>query len=227
MRLFQFLIECANAVLVFVFNHTLLKYIGSVGVTVYSIMSNVAVVCMSLFNGVTLAAQPIIATNHGADNHKRVLQVRHIGTITSSVIAVIIFCVGFFFPDLLIYSYVKGPTPEILELARYALRIYFFAYLFMNFNIFFQWIFPIHIAACCCNHHPNTPQFAAKFCIGLCSSNDIRSRCYLVCSTYHRMYYLFVAMAFLFFGRFKKQKTQNKKREYLFGICAFYIMEYK
>ena len=104
-------------------------------------MSNVAVVCMSLFNGVTLAAQPIIATNHGADNHKRVLQVRHIGTITSSVIAVIIFCVGFFFPDLLIYSYVKGPTPEILELARYALRIYFFAYLFMNFNIFFSGYF--------------------------------------------------------------------------------------
>ena len=67
---------------------------------------------MSLFSGVvTLAAQPIIATNHGADNHKQVLQVRHIGTITSSVIAVIyFFCVGFFFPDLLIYSYVKGPT---------------------------------------------------------------------------------------------------------------------
>ena len=202
----SFLIECANAVLVFVFNHTLLKYIGSVGVTVYSIMSNVAVVCMSLFNGVTLAAQPIIATNHGADNHKRVLQVRHIGTITSSVIAVIIFCVGFFFPDLLIYSYVKDPTPEILELARYALRIYFFAYLFMNFNIFFSGYFQ------------STLRPVASITIQILRSLLLSSVLVSVlpmifgadaiwyavpiteCITF------FVAMAFLFFGRFQKTK---------------------
>ena len=202
----SFLIECANAVLVFVFNHTLLKYIGSVGVTVYSIMSNVAVVCMSLFNGVTLAAQPIIATNHGADIHKRVLQVRHIGTITSSVIAVIIFCVGFFFPDLLIYSYVKGPTPEILELARYALRIYFFAYLFMNFNIFFSGYFQ------------STLRPVAAITIQILRSLLLSSVLVSVlpmifgadaiwyavpiteCITF------FVAMAFLFFGRFQKTK---------------------
>ncbi len=137
----SFLIECANAVLVLVFNHVLLRYIGNTGVTVYSILSSAAIVCMSLFNGVTLAAQPIVATNYGAGEAKRVAQVRSVGVITSSIIAVFIFCVGFFFPDLLTYSFVGNPAAEILQLAAYALRIYFFAYLFMNFNIFFSGYF--------------------------------------------------------------------------------------
>ena len=157
-------------------------------------MTSVAIVCMSLFNGVALAAQPIIATNYGAKQHKRVLQVRYIGTITSSIIAVLIFCIGFFFPDLLIYSYINGPAPELLELARYALRIYFFAYLFMNFNIFFSGYFQILRGLLL------SSVLVAVFPMIFGANSIWYAVPVTECITF------LVAMVFLFLGKFKKQK---------------------
>lgn len=202
----SFLIECANAVLVFVFNVTLLKYIGKTGLTVYSIISNISIVCMSLFNGVAQAAQPIMATNHGAGNHKRVLQVRHIGTIASSVIAILLFCFGFLFPNIFTISFVKGPSDEIIALAAHALRIYFFAYLLMNFNIFFSGYFQSTLR----------PTAAIVVCLlrGLLLSSALVAIFPLMFGADSIWYAVpiaelltfLVTMAFLFFGRFKKSK---------------------
>ena len=203
----SFLIECANAVLVFVFNITLLKYIGSIGLSVYSMIANISIVCMSLFNGVAQTAQPIIATNHGAGHHKRVLQVRHIGTITSSIIALVLFIFGFFFPNILTYSFMNHPSDEILALASSALRIYFFSYLFMNFNIFFSGYFQSTLR----------PVAAIVVCLlrGLVLSSILVATFPLMFGTDAIWYAVpvaelltfLVAMAFLYFHKIKKSKA--------------------
>lgn len=136
----SFLIEIASGIVVLVFNLQLLKYVGETGVVVYSIIANTAIVAMSLFNGVSQGAQPIMATNYGAKQLKRVVEVRQLAAITAFIIGVIIFLVGFLFPEVAVEMFVK-PTPEITQMARGAIRIYFIAFIFMSLNILYSTYF--------------------------------------------------------------------------------------
>lgn len=136
----SFLIEVASGIVILLFNLQLLKYVGEVGVVVYSIMANSAIVAMSLFNGVSQGAQPIMATNYGADQSERVVSVRRLGSITVVIIGIVLFLNGFLFPDIVVQIFIE-PTTEVLDMARGAIRIYFAAFIMMSLNIFYSTYF--------------------------------------------------------------------------------------
>lgn len=132
----SFIIEMASGIVIFLFNLQLLKYIGNIGVIVYGIISNSAIVAMSLFNGVAQAAQPIMAINFGANKIKRVLEVKRFAIITAVIIGMTLFLIGFGFPKTIISIFIDL-TPEIISLGTKAIRIYFIGFLVMGLNIFY------------------------------------------------------------------------------------------
>ncbi|MEG1829215.1 MAG: MATE family efflux transporter [Cellulosilyticaceae bacterium] len=136
----SFLIEIASGLVIFFFNLQLLKYIGDIGVVVYSIVANSALVALSLFNGVAQGSQPLIATNFGGGKIDRVLKVRRLGVMATTIIGMMLFAVGFFFPEMIVRVFIY-PTPEVVELATTAIRIYFIAFLMMNINILYSTYF--------------------------------------------------------------------------------------
>ena len=136
----SFLIEMSTGIVVMVFNLQLLKYVGENGVIVYGIIANTAIVAMSLFNGVSQGAQPIIATNYGAGKIERVASVRRLGAITVFVIGLIIFAIGYLFPQVAVNIFVT-PTEAILTMADSAMKIYFLAFIAMSLNIFYSTYF--------------------------------------------------------------------------------------
>lgn len=131
----SFLIEISNGIVTFLFNIQLVKYIGDIGITVYSIIANSSFIVMSLANGVAQASQPILAVNFGAGKNKRVDEVKHLGFITTTVIGSIIVALGALFPGVITGMFVHA-TDEILSLSIPAIRMYIIAFLFMNLNIF-------------------------------------------------------------------------------------------
>lgn len=132
----SFIIEMASGIVIFLFNLQLLKYIGNIGVVVYGIISNSAIVAMSLFNGAAQAAQPIMAINFGANKIKRVLEVKRFAIITAVIIGMTLFLIGFGFPKTIISIFIDL-TPEIISLGTKAIRIYFIGFLVMGLNIFY------------------------------------------------------------------------------------------
>lgn len=132
----SFLIEAAAGIVTFSFNRQLLRYIGQSGVVIYSVIANCALVCMSLFNGVSQATQPVIAANYGGGLADRVAQVRRLGIITVLLLGVVLSSTAYWMPRVLIGLFVK-PTPELLAQGIPVLRIYFLAFLPMGFNLFF------------------------------------------------------------------------------------------
>lgn len=136
----SFLIEMASGIVVLIFNLQLLKYVGQNGVVVYSIIANTAIVAMSLFNGVSQGAQPIMATNYGAKQMERVIEVRRLAVMTAMLIGGIIFALGALFPQIAVNAFVK-PTPEITQMASGAIRIYFTAFIVMSLNIVYSTYF--------------------------------------------------------------------------------------
>lgn len=89
----SFLMEVASGFVIFIFNIQILKYIGDNGIVIYGIISNCIIVGISLFNGIAQASQPIIATNHGADEVKRVRNVLKYAMYTTIAIGIILFAI--------------------------------------------------------------------------------------------------------------------------------------
>jgi Na+-driven multidrug efflux pump len=133
----SFLVEVSCGVVVCLFNIQLVKYVGDIGVAVYGIISNSAIVAMSLANGVAQASQPIIATNFGASKHKRVALVCKTGVLISLSIGVALCIIGEVMPNLITAAFVE-PTEEILSLSVLAIKIYFVSFIAMTVNIFFS-----------------------------------------------------------------------------------------
>lgn len=131
----SFLLEMAGGIATFFFNLQLLKYIGVLGVTVYSIIANTAIIVISLGNGISQSAQPILSTNYGAQQYKRIEQVRTLGMIVAGITGTIFMCLGLFFPEMIIRIFVH-PTKDIMKLAPTAIRIYFISFVGCTLNMF-------------------------------------------------------------------------------------------
>ena len=130
----SFLIEMTSGIFMFVFNRQLLAYLGDVGVSIYSIISNTALVVNCLCNGVCQASQPIISTNYGAGLKDRILEVRRLGMKTALIICAIPTVLGLIVPNAFTYIFIH-PTEEILRLAPDAIRIYFTGFLIVGLNM--------------------------------------------------------------------------------------------
>lgn len=132
----SFLIEISSGITIFVFNLQLLKYIGNIGITVYGIICNTAIVVMSLCKGVNQAAQPIISINHGAGLTERIVKVRALSIKTSLVICAVPTLLGLWVPDLFTYIFLN-PETDVLALSGTAIRIYFTGFIILAVNMVF------------------------------------------------------------------------------------------
>lgn len=130
----SFFIEVSTGIIIFLFNMQLLKFIGEVGVTAYSIISNTAIIAVSITNGICQTIQPLVSINVGAKKYNRALELRKIALIVAVAFGSIYALMGFLFPEFLISVFVK-PTEEIINIAVGAIRIYFTAFLVMGANM--------------------------------------------------------------------------------------------
>ncbi|BBF43288.1 multi antimicrobial extrusion protein (Na(+)/drug antiporter), MATE family of MDR efflux pumps [Lachnospiraceae bacterium KM106-2] len=131
----SFLVEMSNGIVVFIFNLQLVHYIGDIGITVYSILSNTAIVVMSLTNGISQAAQPIITENFGARNMERIHYVKRIAFITACIMGGFFVAVGVLMPNVVIDIFIHR-TDEIMKLAPTAIQIYFVSFIGLAANMF-------------------------------------------------------------------------------------------
>jgi len=130
----SFLMEVASGFVIFIFNIQILKYIGDNGIVIYGIISNCIIVGISLFNGIAQASQPVIATNHGADEVKRVRNVLKYAMYTTIAIGIILFAIVFVFTKEVILVFVKVDE-SIINMGITPIRMYLSAFCIMNINI--------------------------------------------------------------------------------------------
>ena len=80
------------------------------------------------------ASQPIIATNHGADEVKRVRNVLKYAMYTTIAIGIILFAIVFVFTKEVILVFVKADE-SIINMGITPIRMYLSAFWIMNINI--------------------------------------------------------------------------------------------
>ena len=96
----SFLVEVTAGIVMFIFNIEILEYAGDIGVSMYGVICNTAIIVTCLCNGINQAAQPILSTNFGAGLTERIGQVRKLGIKTALVICSIPAILGLLVPSL-------------------------------------------------------------------------------------------------------------------------------
>lgn len=131
----SFLVEITSGIIMFVFNIEILKVAGDIGVSMYGVICNTAIIVICLCNGINQSAQPIISTNHGAGLKDRIASVRSLGLKTAFVICSIPAVIGLIVPNLFTYIFLN-PNKEILAMSPSAIRIYFIGFFVTGINMF-------------------------------------------------------------------------------------------
>ena len=130
----SFIMELSSGVIMLLFNLQLLKYVGDIGVVVYGIISNVALVVTSLSNGIAQAAQPMISANYGAGKAERVREGRNLSLAVAMAAGVLFTSSGFLIPVSIAELFLV-PTEQIIAMAVPAIKLYFVSFVISEWNI--------------------------------------------------------------------------------------------
>lgn len=130
----SFIIEVSSGIVIFAFNMVLEDITGTIGISAYSIIANISLMCVAIFTGICQASQPIISTNYGANQMDRVNKVLKMGITFALFVGVTFFVVGMFFPRQIVGLFNKDNL-ELMEITSKGIQLYFIAFIIMGVNI--------------------------------------------------------------------------------------------
>lgn len=128
------IIELSSGIVIFVFNIAILNIIGDIGVSSYSIIANISLICTAIFTGIAQAIQPIISINFGANKNDRVKRVKNMALISAGIVGLTFYIVGLTMPNKIV-SLFTSETGEIIDITINGIKYYFIGFLVMGFNI--------------------------------------------------------------------------------------------
>jgi putative MATE family efflux protein len=130
----SFILEISGAIVIFAFNKVVFNLIGELGLSAYSIIANISLICASIFTGIAQAVQPIISINFGAKKVSRINKSLKYALITSALFGVLFYLIGLIMPRAIVLIFNNDST-ELMKITVNGIRTYFIAFLFMGINI--------------------------------------------------------------------------------------------
>lgn len=135
-----FFIDVAMGILTMLFNRQILKYLGTDALSVYGIIINISTFVQCCAYSIGQASQPIISTNFGAHQGKRIREILKYGLATAAVFGLIWTALAEFAPNLFVRIFMT-PTDGILKIAPAIIRGYGISFLLLPLNIFSTYYF--------------------------------------------------------------------------------------
>ena len=135
-----FFIDIAMGILTILFNKQIMKYLGSDALSIYGPVINVSTFVQCCAYSVGQASQPIISTNYGAGNGKRIRETLKYSLITTALFGLFWASLSLAVPNLYIKIFMS-PTDEILKLAPGIIRVYALSFLLLPYNIYSTYYF--------------------------------------------------------------------------------------
>ncbi|MDD6380321.1 MAG: MATE family efflux transporter [Lachnospiraceae bacterium] len=128
--------EISNGFTSLVFNYLCLGIAGNVAVAAYSVIANIALVVVAIFNGISQGLQPLISDSYGKGRKDDVSMVLRSGLIITAVAEALFVAAGFLATDPMIGIFNSQHNAELLAIAHSGLRQYFLGFVFAGINIF-------------------------------------------------------------------------------------------
>ena len=130
------LTELCNGLMIFLFNHTILRCIGTDGLVAYTIIAYANTLVINITMGVRQGSQPLISFQNGRGDGTAIGNLLRYGLRTMCGIAAVCFTVLFLAAPKLVAVYLPEAGAEMLTFATDAFRRYSLCYLPVGFNIY-------------------------------------------------------------------------------------------
>ena len=130
------LTELCNGLMIFLFNHTILRCIGTDGLVAYTIIAYANTLVINITMGVSQGSQPLISFQNGRGDGTAIGNLLRYGLCTMCGIAAVCFTVLFLAAPKLVAVYLPEAGAEMLTFATDAFRRYSLCYLPVGFNIY-------------------------------------------------------------------------------------------
>ena len=131
----SFITEISGGAVIFFFNIVVLKIVGDIGVAAYGIIANVALVAVSMFNGLGQGLQPLISINYGAKKYKRLKNIIKYGLSIALGLGTIFYIIALVFPREITMMFNSENIEELTNITVNGIRIYFSALVIMGVNM--------------------------------------------------------------------------------------------
>ena len=130
-----FVTELSGGLVIFLFNRTLLQLAGNTGVAAYGIITNIALVCTAIFNGVGQGAQPVVSVQWGGGRRQQARRAFLLACLTALAFGVLFWLCGLLTPRPIAALFNREGDPLLAELTCRGMGLYFSAFPLMGMNI--------------------------------------------------------------------------------------------
>lgn len=131
----SFLNEMSTGVSIFAFNWVLLKLSGNDAVAAYGVIANIAIVVLSLSNGIALGVQPIASREYGKHNWQNAITAIKLGVKVAFFLACVLYFVLVFFRAPIVSVFNHDHSASLAAIAVKALPLYFISAFFSSQNL--------------------------------------------------------------------------------------------
>lgn len=132
--------ELSNGLVIFFFNHTILRVIGEGALASYTIISYVNTLVLMTMTGTGQGLQPLVSFNLGAGEKENCHRLLKYGVALIGFFSVVSLALGQFGAPLIVSAFLPADS-AIFGSSVSALRMYSGAFLFMGFNVIFSAFF--------------------------------------------------------------------------------------
>lgn len=130
------LTELCNGVMIFLFNHTILRCIGERGLVSYTIIAYANTLIINTVMGISQGAQPLVSFQYGRKDSGSCRKLLRYGLISVAAVAVVCFAVLWLFAPQLTQAFLGLEELALNEYTVKVFRSYSFSYLLVGFNVF-------------------------------------------------------------------------------------------
>lgn len=129
------LTELSAGVVILLFNLSIQKYIGEVGIIYYSVINYINVLVLMTMVGIAQGMQPLSSYYYGAHSYKEVRALFSMGVKAIIIASISVFAVSMIFTEPIVSLFIHRSEVEIFSEAVRVFRIYSFSFLILGFNV--------------------------------------------------------------------------------------------
>ena len=127
--------EVSIAVVILLFNQSILKVIGEPALVSYSVVCYINTLVLTTMMGISQGIQPITSYYYGRKDKESVLAILNMGMKTIKLSSIIAFVIVFVFANQIVAMFISGLDKELFSYTVSILRVFSLAFLVMGYNV--------------------------------------------------------------------------------------------
>jgi len=128
--------ELSNGLVIFLFNHTILRFIGEQALPAYTVISYVNTLVLMTMTGAAQGMQPLVSYALGAGRQEECRRLLKYGVAAAALFAALSFALGELGAPLIVGVFLDRGS-AIFDYSVSALRMYAWSFLAVGFNVIF------------------------------------------------------------------------------------------